>query len=286
MHDQQRTDATYSLQWNRFRILRDEEDRATFLTRTGFTTEDLRGRRVLDAGCGMGRYARVAATAGASVVGIDLSGSVRAARELATPDSDVLWVRGDLLRPPLAAKSFDLIYSIGVLDHTPNPRAAFLELARLLKPGGRIALWVYRRGRPSLERLIDLHRAVSTRLPLGVLLAASRLMAPIGGLKRRMMSSRHRLVERSGVALNLLTLGVSMHPDPEVRVCDTLDWYAPKYMSRHSAEEVAGWFREAGLVDVTDPGQGRDLFHAGQGNGVNLVGRRPVVVAPASPLGS
>ena len=56
------------------------------------------------------------------------------------------------------------------------------------------------------------------------------------------MASRHRLVERAGVALQLLTIGVSMHPDREVRVCDTLDWYAPRYLSRHSSEEVAGWF--------------------------------------------
>ena len=55
-----------------------------------------------------------------------------------------------------------------------------------------------------------------------------------------------------GVALHLATIGVSMHPDPEVRVCDTLDWYAPRYMSRHTFDEVAGWFRDAGLTDVVD----------------------------------
>jgi len=81
--------------------------------------------------------------------------------------------------------------------------------------------------------------------------------------------------ERAGVALNLLTLGVSMHPDPEVRACDTLDWYAPKFMSRHTLEEVLGWFREAGLVDVEDLSAGQTFFHEGQGNGVNVRGRRP-----------
>jgi hypothetical protein len=100
-------------------------------------------------------------------------------------------------------------------------------------------------------------------------------MAPIGGLKRRLMASRNRLVARCGVALNLATIGVSMHPDPEVRVCDTLDWYAPKYMSRHTDAEVAGWFAEAGLVDVVDLSRGQVYYHAGQGNGVNIAGRRP-----------
>ena len=60
-------------------------------------------------------------------------------------------------------------YSIGVLDHTPDPRAAFLRLALLSKPGGRIAIWIYKRERPAVERVMNAHRAVSTRLPLGIL---------------------------------------------------------------------------------------------------------------------
>jgi SAM-dependent methyltransferase len=184
-------------------------------------------------------------------------------------------VRGDLLRPCFVPASFDLIYSLGVLDHTPDPRAAFCALARLLKPGGRIAIWVYPRQRPILERIMDLQRAVSTRMPLGLLEPLCRWSAPIGGLKRRWMSSRRRLVQRIGVALHLATIGVSMHPDPEVRVCDTLDWYAPKYLSRHTAEEVRAWFDEAGLTDVVDLSPGQVFYHEGQGHGINFAGRRP-----------
>lgn len=275
MTDQTRTKSAYSLQWNRFRIVRPEEDRATFRNRTGLKPSDLEGVTVLDGGCGMGRYLRVAAEGKASVVGIDLSGAVEAARDLTREWPRVSVVRGDLLRPPFAEGTFDHIYSLGVLDHTPDPRSAFLALARLLRPGGRIVIWVYPKERPALESIIRVHRAISTRLPLGVLMTMSRLMAPIGGLKRRIMASRNRVIARAGVALNLLTIGVSMHPDPEVRVCDTLDWYAPKYLSRHTWTEVAGWFAEAGLVDVIDVGKDQTFFHPGQGNGINVAGRRP-----------
>lgn len=274
MPDQRRTKSTYDLQWNRYRIVRPEEDRATFTNRTGLDG-DLSGMLVLDAGCGMGRYLRVAVERGARAVGLDLSWSLDAAAELSRDRPPIGLVRGDLLRPPLAAGTFDHIYSLGVLDHTPDPRAAFLSLAGLLRPGGRIVVWVYRRERPALEAVIRAHRGVSTRLPLGVLLPLCRLLAPVGGLKRRLMASGNRLVSRAGVALNVLTIGVSMHPDAEVRVCDTLDWYAPKYMTRHTVEEVRGWFAEAGLVDVGDPSAGRAYYHAGQGNGVNLAGFRP-----------
>jgi SAM-dependent methyltransferase len=273
--DQSRTKSAYGLQWNRFRIIRPDEDRATFRNRTGLA-DGLAGAAVLDAGCGMGRYLRVAAEGKPRVlVGMDLSESVRAARDLTEGLPGVSLVRGDLLRPPFAEGTFDHIYSLGVLDHTPDPRAAFLALARLLRPGGRIVIWVYPREKAALERVIAVHRALSTRLPLSVLVALSRLLAPVGALKRRMMASPSRLVARAGVALNVLTIGVSMHPDPEVRVCDTLDWYAPKYLSRHTPDEVRGWFAEAGLVDVTDLSAGQVFFHAGQGNGVNFSGRRP-----------
>jgi len=275
--DQTRTKSAYGLQWNKFRIIRSQEDRATFRSRTGLSPADLAGKFVLDAGCGMGRYLRTAAESSASlIVGLDLSQAVVAARELTALLPHVTIVRGDLLRPPFAPRAFDQIYSLGVLDHTPDPRAAFLELARLLKPGGRIAVWVYPRERAIVEWIMNTQRAISTRLPLGLLEFLCGLAVPIGGLKRKLMASRWRLIERLGVALHLATIGVSMHPDREVRLCDTLDWYAPKYMSRHTFGEIAAWFRDAGLTDLVDLSRDQVFFHAGQGNGINIAGRRPL----------
>jgi SAM-dependent methyltransferase len=274
--DQSRTKTAYGLQWDRFRILRPDEDRATFRNRTGLMASDLAGKAVLDGGCGMGRYLRIADELGPElVVGLDLSAAVLAARELTADLPHVAIVRGDLLRLPLAPASFDHVYSIGVVDHTPDPRRAFLGLASLLKPGGRIAIWIYRRERPIVEWIMNVQRAISTRLPLALLMGLSRMTAPVGGLKRRMMSSPWRLVERAGVALHLFTIGVSLHPDPEVRVCDTLDWYAPRYLSRHDKEEVADWFAEAGLIDLVDLNEAQVFYHHGQGHGVNIAGRRP-----------
>lgn len=274
--DQTRTKSAYGLQWNQFRIIRSDEDRVTFRNRTGLDHAALENQVVLDAGCGMGRYLRIAAESGAAlIVGLDLSLAVVAARELTATLSRVAVVRGDLLKVPFPPGSFDHIYSLGVLDHTPNPRAAFLGLARLLKPGGRIAIWVYPRQRAAVESMMNAQRAVSTRLPVGLLEVLCRLASPVGALKRKLMSSRLRAVERLGVALHLATIGVSMHPDHEVRICDTLDWYAPKYLSRHSLDEIRDWFVEAGLVDVVDLSQRQVFYHAGQGHGINIAGRRP-----------
>jgi SAM-dependent methyltransferase len=275
--DQSRTKEAYGLQWNRYRIVRPEEDRATFRNRTGLASCDLERAVVLDAGCGMGRYLRIAAESPAAlVVGMDLSQAVAAASELTASETTIAILQGDLLRPPFAPATFDHIYSLGVIDHTPDPRGTFLALAQLLKPGGRIVVWVYPRERRVIEWMMNVQRAVSTRLPLQSLESLCRMAAPLGGLKRRLMSSRFRIIERFGVALHFLTIGVSMHPDAEVRVCDTLDWYAPRYLSRHTFDEVASWFAAAGLTDVADPSRNQVFFHPGQGNGVNIAGRRPL----------
>jgi SAM-dependent methyltransferase len=274
--DQNRTKTAYGLQWNRYRIIRDDEDRATFSGRTRLSGADLDGRLILDAGCGMGRYLRVAAAGpNRQIIGVDLSRAVNAARELTANLPGVSVVRADLLRLPFLAETFDIIYSLGVLDHTPDPRHAVHELARLLKPGGTLVVWVYERERLVVEWVMDIQRAISTRLPVSVLELLCRLTGPLGGLKRRLFASPRWFVQRIGVALHLVTIGVSMHPDPEVRVCDTLDWYAPRFLSRHTFDEVAGWFREAGLRDLVDLSRDQEFFHEGQGNGINISGRRP-----------
>lgn len=76
-------------------------------------------------------------------------------------------------------------------------------------------MWVYRKERPALDRIIDVHRALSQRMPLGIVLSLSRLMAFVGGLKRRLLQGRSWAVSRLAAALNMLPIRVSMHPDLE-----------------------------------------------------------------------
>src|SRR4051794_26854948 len=68
--------ASFGRQWNRYDVARDEEDLATFPVKTGAAPADLKGLLVLDAGCGGGRYARLAGRHGARVIGVDLSTAV------------------------------------------------------------------------------------------------------------------------------------------------------------------------------------------------------------------
>jgi len=235
----------FGFQWNRFaRTQLDSANGTTlsrdaFIEKTGWMLPSLAGRRVLDAGCGMGRFAEVAAGAGADVYAIDLSTAVEAAERNLGSRSNVHFYQADILNLPFADESFDAIYSIGVLHHTPSTRAAFLALCRLLKPGGRIAIWVYA---SRLRWLIgsELLRFVTPSLPKPLLLSASRAAIPLYHV--------HRLPV-IGLATSVL-LPTSPEPDPQWRWLDTFDWYSPRFQWKHSFEEVEGWFREAGLVEI------------------------------------
>src|SRR5918998_1082869 len=155
--------ASFGRQWNRYDVARPDEDESTFRVKTGVDPRDLAGLLVLDGGCGGGRYARLAGRHGAKVVGVDLSASVEKAAELCADLPDVAIVQADLLDLPLAEGAFDLAFSIGVLHHSPDPRRSFARVAARVKPGGRLAVWLYRQNTPPQEWLNPRLRALTNR---------------------------------------------------------------------------------------------------------------------------
>jgi 2-polyprenyl-3-methyl-5-hydroxy-6-metoxy-1,4-benzoquinol methylase len=243
--DQEFYSGSFGFQWNRFsRTQLDSangttQSRDTFVEKTGWPLDELRGARILDAGCGMGRFAAVCADAGADVHAVDLSSAVDAAAVNLAGRPNVHVYQADIMKLPFAEGSFDRIYSVGVLHHTPDTRAAFMRLVPLLKPGGVISIWVY-----TVELLTakggEILRRVTPRLSQRMMLFLARAAVPLYYVHRTSLAGR----------LTRVWIPTSMHPNPEWRWLDTFDWYAPKYQWKHTFEEVEGWFRDAGLTGI------------------------------------
>lgn len=249
--DEQRYAGSFGFQWKihaRTQLDTDASNRSemAFRRRTGFAPENLAGKLVLDVGCGMGRFADVASRWGAHVVGIDLSvASEVAVRNLGGRDADIF--QADVFRLPFAAESFDFIYSIGVLHHTPDCEGAFKSLSPLLKPGGRIAVWLYSGYNP-WYRMSDVYRKMTRRMPSRLLLAMCYAAVPLYAVHRAFRALP--IAGRRASSALAYAIPMSFNPDRAWRILDTFDWYSPWYQSKHTYGEVFRWFEECGLDDL------------------------------------
>ncbi len=98
----------------------------------------VRGLEVLDAGVGEGYGAAILARASATVVGVDLEAEVVEHASARYPE--VRFERADLLELPWPDGSFDAVVSLQVIEHLQRPREFVSEVARVLRPGGRLIL--------------------------------------------------------------------------------------------------------------------------------------------------
>jgi len=257
VQQQQDTASAFGWQWQHFAEFHPEFEEQFLDWLDPVDRASFAGKRVLDAGCGTGRHAYLAARFGArEVVALDLSGAVEAARVNLRELDDVHVVQGDLLRLPLRTAAqgggFDLIYSIGVLHHLPDPHAGFRALLPYLRPGGTIAVWLYGHENNGFVRhAVEPLRRVTTKLPRSALRAVAwPLAAGFHGLAKGV----YRPLEDTRVGKSLpLDEYMASVADFSFRqnygiVFDQLSAPTAAYIKR---DEVEQWFAESGLTDVT-----------------------------------
>jgi SAM-dependent methyltransferase len=277
MEIKQQTAKSFSEKWHNNRqlafdeTLREGSDILNWiLTRNGLASTAamsnwLAGRqRVLDAGCGNGRVTallRRHAADETQVVGIDLTASHIAAENLAGAPN-VHFEKRDLLEDLSGIGKFDLIYCQEVLHHTADPAGAFHNLTQCLADGGEIAIYVYKLKAPMREYCDDFIRDRISGLPYQEAMAAMKQITELG----RVLSDLKVNVTLPTVDVLGIQAGTYdvqrfiyhffakcfWNPDMDfdANAAINYDWYHPQLCTRHTLDEVEGWFERAGLSIV------------------------------------
>ncbi|MGH2469694.1 MAG: class I SAM-dependent methyltransferase, partial [Chloroflexota bacterium] len=180
-----RTAASFGYEWDAFSTMLPVYQQNFIWYTEPLGRFNWRASRVLDAGCGTGRHAYHALARGAHVVGVDLSRAidVAAANASHVTGATADFVQADLCQLPFAAATFDLVYSLGVLHHLPDPEQGASSLSSMLKPGGQMLVYLYwnLEGEPvwrkRLLAAVNTLRHVTRRMDFATLRRFSRLFS-------------------------------------------------------------------------------------------------------------
>ncbi len=242
--------ASFSQEWQDYEydgVLWDqsyEDLEETFLRELGCGPSQEEGSTYLEVGCGIGVTTSLAyRNFKTDAVGVDLSlASMKAAQHFRT-NPFLHFAQASAFYMPLKEGLFDIVYSRGVLHHTYSTHDAFRAIAQYCRPGGRLYIWVYGLG------------SVNGSLLRRAAYATEALARPI--LSRR-PSSLVTTILLSGATAGYIAYNVfDRFRNPRIQrlnyeraLHSARDRFTPRFAHRHQAQEVLGWFREAGFDEA------------------------------------
>jgi SAM-dependent methyltransferase len=260
-HIQKRSERSFGIEWTKYYATLGwsgsefASEKEMFLTYTRSMPNFFADKIVIDAGCGNGRYINVlnniCSPPPRLVIGIDLSDSIFVAAKNCKIFSNVLFVKANLnLLPKILKDPVDYIYSIGVLHHTPSAKESFDNLARCVKPGGFISLYVYGKGNRLLYRVNNfLRNRLFRRWPHRLVYALCVLIA--------IPSHIFRIKFFGPWMLDFVNRLIFVSPD----VHNMFDAYTAGYTSFHDRDEIENWYRSHGFDCVVESQQNHTALY-------------------------
>ncbi|MEW6668817.1 MAG: methyltransferase domain-containing protein [Thermodesulfobacteriota bacterium] len=233
-----RTKQTFDSEWMDFsydtRIYghSPREELQDLFERTGMDEELLRGKRVLDAGCGMGRLCHTLSRTVMEIVGMDLSEGVEKARALNEDSPHVHIVQGDIMNLPFRKESFDCAYSKGVLHYVPDVPRCLASLGSRVKQGGVLSVSLYPRMSLLFRVFARRVRRVSVRLPMRFNFRLSHALIPLLPLVWRC----------SGLPRRQIDWGERAHM--------IFNWLSSPYQNSATGRELELWLTRVGFQAV------------------------------------
>ena len=220
--------------------------------------KDIKGKLLLDAGCGAGTESEFFLQQGAKVVSVDLSGAINVAAKRLYQFKNWIGLKADITQLPFPDETFEYVYCEGVIQHTHSSQKTINELVRVTKKGGHLAVWHYskqkdpgllsryftnlREKRRKKFRKWDRHLFVAYT----AFLTALGYIPFVGNLLKRMKIISKKTFNNSFQANWAMTM-------------DALGWHEhQRFVTR---DEFKGYFEKTGEFDYVYEDPARAIIH-------------------------
>ena len=248
----------FGMQWNHFRKTQLDSHSGVpisserFWQATGWQPEEMKDQWVLDAGCGAGRFAEVALMAGANVVALDYSSAVDACYANLKHFPTLHVVQGDIYALPFVPESFPFVYSLGVLQHTPNVEKAFAALPPMVRREGHLCTDFYWKRFKTMMHAKYLFRPFTKRMAKPVLFEWLKRWVPsllaLSQTIGRLPLFGRALKRIIPVADYTGRFPLSDQQIKEWALLDTFDMLSPEYDNPQSIKTIKKWLDKYGLI--------------------------------------
>lgn len=209
----------------------EEEELNRFFSYLDVPPDDLRGKFILDAGCGRGRLIKALAKYGAEIFGIDISSTLVDVYEDCKAYKDVNIIRADILSLPFRRGAFDYVWSWGTIYMSGDTNRAFQNLSNLVKSSGKLFVTVLPARYTDFGDRLRNFLVISHRIPKDILFCLCYILA-------LPLSLGKKIFNRARTSIRTTAFFLFDHLSPPVR-------------SRHTEDEVINWFKEGNFRDIS-----------------------------------
>lgn len=269
----------FGAQWNKYRLTQLDSYTGKPITRERIRRcfgdelwNALPGKNVIECGCGAGRFTEVLLSQGAQVTSVDLSTAVDANAQNFPLSSNHRIAQADIMHLPFAPHSYDIVFCLGVIQHTPKPEKTIAALYSRVKPGGTLVIDHYTHEIGRWTKTAPLFRQVLKRLPTPTAIRVTEKLVDVFlPLHRRVAkkSIGRKIVHRISPVLSFYSLYPEL-PDRlqrEWALLDTHDSLTDWYKHLRTKGQIRRTLERLGLTDI---------WCEYGGNGVEARGKRPL----------
>lgn len=275
--------SAFGFQWNTFKETQLDSYSGLSISRdrlkriAGGSLDVFTDKKVLEAGCGAGRFTEIMLKSGAWVFAADISSAVEANYHNCSKFRNYFVCQADIQKLPVSPNQFDIVVCIGVIQHTPNPEKTIDALCSQVKPGGMLFIDHYTYGYP-VTPTRKILRSLLTHVPpknsMQFMQYSTSILWPLhSALNKR---KNHRIMRKIRDAFLFFSPLVDYHDSyPQLNqeqlkswaMLDTYDTLTDHYKHLRSSSEIQEQLKKCGLENIQ--------IHLA-GNGIEARANKPI----------